>query len=1104
MSNFITNSNAKTLKQRLPQLIIASKELKFLVSFFYFSGLKELYTSLKKKENISFKVLVGLDVDRTHYGLIEHGQTQTHFSNDALIKKFFQSIRNAINSDEFDNKEFYEQIQFFIDMIKNDRLLIKKTYEPNHAKLYLFKLENNPNRDCIFITGSSNFTRLGFSDQQEFNVEINNYGNKETEEYFDKLWELSLPITEEETKNKLIHVLEQETLIRKITPFEAYVYVLKAYLDTFQRKEISQRVQDVLEKNGYILYKYQLDAIKQAMSSIEENNGVIIADVVGIGKFVIACSVAFELKKRGIVIAPTGLLGDDTGTEGWNKYLEQFHLTGLGWRTFSASKLEDVEKYVSNVKDIQCIIVDEAHRFRNQNTKDYEYLKNICRGKKVILLSATPFNYKPEDIFSLLKLFITPKKSNITLSDDLEAKFLEYKTTFDKLSYIKKYWNSSDESKQIKSSDYYKSLFGREAFNLNNLKRRAYQLARQIKDTIQPVTIRRNRLDLNENPHYKNEGKELSYVENPIEWFYELSPEQSKFYDKVVNSYFAPSENKGIFKGAIYKPFIYKVGINNFNDLKFEESFEYVSQFNLYDFIRRLLVKRFESSFGAFKQSLENFSNITESVLSFVVKTDKYILDRKLLEKIHSLDIDEIEDELKKYSERITKGEYPKHHEIYEVNNFVDKELFIEHIKQDRQLFEKILADMRNLGLTRSDPKLDKLVLEVQKLREKEPQRKIIIFSEYRDTVKYLGPILQEKFQNRVLVVAGNLTKLITENIYKNFDVSYPAEKQANNYDILVSTDRISEGFNFNRAGIIINYDIPWNPVRIIQRLGRINRISKKVFNSLYVVNFFPTEQGADFISSREIAANKMFLIHNALGEDSKIFDIDEEPSASSLYQKLQQNPDILEQESFYTKVLKEFEEIKNKYPNLVESLKNLPHRLKVAKKHKEEGLFVVLKKGKLFIYYKDYTTGQLELRDLEEVIQNLKPFSHEEEAINLTERFWLEYEGIQNIQESGSKSIPQNSLQQKAINKLKTFLQNKLETEEIKNFIEMLLEDILEYGTLSEYTLRRIIEIDSQNYKEAVKSLMEELGADYLDKEKERTKNLNKEIIVAIENQSS
>ena len=113
-------------------------------------------------------------------------------------------------------------------------------------------------------------------------------------------------------------------------------------------------------------------------------------------------------------------------------------------------------------------------------------------------------------------------------------------------------------------------------------------------------------------------------------------------------------------------------------------------------------------------------------------------------------------------------------------------------------------------------------------------------------------------------MVAGNLPAGKIKEINKNFDAT--AKHQADDYDILLTTDKISEGFNLNRAGMVINYDIPWNPVRVIQRVGRIKRISKKVFDKLYIVNFFPTEKGSDLVHSREIAAQKMFMIHNTLG----------------------------------------------------------------------------------------------------------------------------------------------------------------------------------------------------------------------------------------------
>ncbi|MBP7368618.1 MAG: NgoFVII family restriction endonuclease, partial [Paludibacteraceae bacterium] len=344
MNNFITNSNKKQLKTRLTELLSKSEELKFLVGFFYFSGLRELYDGLQSNDKVKLKVLIGLNVDKTIYGLTEYGEKDKNLSDDERIENFFTSIRKSINSDVFDNKDFYEQVKFFLQKIKDDEIILRKSREPNHAKLYIFKLEEGQiGRNKLFITGSSNLTSAGLMSQAEFNVEISDYGFDEAESYFDELWNNAIKITEnDELKEKIVTVVEHETLMKKITPFEAYLFVLKNYLDTFRGKEITQRLTEVLEENGYKAYRYQLDAVQQALSITENNNGVIIADVVGLGKTIIACSIAFELKKRGIVIAPPGIIGDKAKSEGWKKYLEQFHLASLGWEAFSLGDLEHV------------------------------------------------------------------------------------------------------------------------------------------------------------------------------------------------------------------------------------------------------------------------------------------------------------------------------------------------------------------------------------------------------------------------------------------------------------------------------------------------------------------------------------------------------------------------------------------------------------------------------------------------------------------------------------------------------------------------------------------------------------------------------------------
>ena len=1118
MSNFITNSDAKSLKKRLIELIDKSEELKFLVGFFYFSGIRELYQGLRGNPEVRIKVLVGLNVDKSNYGLLEYGDPEKQLSDEERCYKFFQSIKKSLNTEYFDKKDFYEQVKYFIELIREDKLIIRKTYNPNHAKIYIFKLqEGQVGRKNLFITGSSNLTNSGLSTQEEFNVEISDYGFDDAEKYFDSLWETAVKISEDDvTKKKLIEVVEKETLVKEITPFEAFVLVLQVYLSSFEQKEIGESLIRILEKNGYNPYQYQLDAVKQALSIIEKNNGVIIADVVGLGKTIIACAVARELKKRGIVICPPGLVGDKNKNSGWKKYAEEFML--YDWEIRSLGDLENIAEFTQKAKDIEVIIIDEAHRFRNQDTKDYEYLKNICRDKIVILLTATPFNNRPGDILSLLKLFITPKKSSITLENNLVDRFKAFKGIFDRLGYIKKYWNSQDESKRGKALAYYEGLFEEKNIDLEKIKKRSKYLAKQIRDVIEPVIIRRNRIDLQNNPYYKEEVKNLSKVADPKEWFFELTKEQSEFYDKIIGVYFGDPDDGGQFKGAIYRPFEYEVAKEKVikEKLTEKENFQLVQQRNLYDFMRRLMVKRFESSFGSFRQSIKNFKNITETAQEFIDKTGKYILDRSLMENIYDKDPDEIEAYLDEYSEKIKNGEYPKNHKIYKLNDFKYKDEFRAHIKEDLELFNKILVELEKLDLVKNDPKTDCLVHNLdlvlkEKPKKGEPERKIIVFSEYLDTVKYLEPILKKKFNDRLLVIAGDLSTHKIFSINKNFDASY--ESQENEFDILLSTDKISEGFNLNRAGMVVNYDIPWNPVRVIQRVGRINRISKKVFKELYIVNFFPTEKGSELVKSREIASNKMFLIHNTLGEDAKIFDIDEEPTPAGLYEKVQQNPDNLEEESFYTKALNEYEKIKKENPELIKEMKKYPPRIKVAKKYSENELLVFLKKGRLYIHIAKYgEDGKDEIfsTTLEDVFADII-CDKEEKPLKFSDRAWDTYDKVKSFKEYRIGPVSEQSLEQKALNNL-NYLINTNQLEEIipyKDFLRILREDIINYGTLSDYTLRRISNLESGDDKKIkitvkeIEAIRKELGGeDYLQKEKDRQKDLSKEIIIAIENQ--
>lgn len=1102
------------------ELVTRSEELKFLVGFFYFSGIRELYSGLKDNPRATIKVLVGLNADIGAHGLVEYAEQSGDLSDEERTYLFLQSVKQTLNAETFDTSEFREQVSFFLQLICNDRLVIRKTYRPNHAKVYIFKLdETQVGRKGLFITGSSNLTRAGLSTQEEFNVEISDYGIKDTEKYFDELWEEAVKITEDEaTKIKIIEIIEQQTPVKDVTPFEAYVLVLKAYLDSFEQREIGQSLTELLERNGYKPYQYQLDAIRQSLAIIDRNNGVIIADVVGLGKSVIASAVARELRRRGIVICPPGLQGDKNKTSGWSMYVEQFGLSHLGWEVRSSGDLDQVEEYVRRSSDFEVVIVDEAHRFRNEDTKAYEQLQNICRGKIVILLTATPFNNRPADILALLKLFLAPKKSIITLENNLSDRFRSFKTMFERLAYIRKYHNSASEQKRKRAEKYYADLFGESAINLSEVKQRAQYLAKQIRDVIEPVTIRRNRLDLKNNSRYATEVQNLSKIADPVEWYFELSKEQSEFYDRVTEVYFADPDDGGRFTGAMYRPFEYEVELEALakETLSETESFQYLQQRNLHDFMRRMLVKRFESSFGAFEQSIENFERISKHVLAFIEKSNKYILDRGLLEKIYDGDADEIAGALEAFDERLQKGKPSRYDRVYDLSNFERRDEFIRAIQSDIALFKEVRDELKGLQLVANDPKAACLLEHVEatlKARSSsgEPKRKVIIFTEYLDTVTHLAPLLGKIIGSRLLVATGSFTAGRIKEINRNFDAS--AAQQDDDYDVLLATDRMSEGFNLNRAGMVVNYDIPWNPVRVIQRVGRINRISKKVFDELQIVNFFPTEQGARHVKSREIAQNKMFLIHNALGEDAKIFDVDEEPTPAGLFSRIQRNPDELDKESVYTSILRRFQDIERAHPKVVASLHDCPPRVKVSKRGAGNEQLVFFKKGRMYVHRALYGADEAQATEMvfEDALGHIE-CEPEEQALPLSDAFWAWYMNIKQVREQ-QRNIPlsEQSLERSSLNVLETLIRSPWEAMMPQlDFLRMLREDIREYGTLANHTLRRIRDWghgstdDQRRTAKEIEGLQEELGKTYLDQEKRRIKEVAKEIIVAIENQKT
>lgn len=1143
----ISNINEEnSLLTRLDNLIVESEEMRVLVGFFYFWGIAALHGGLARNKDFKLKILVGLEAEEHAGRIVEFAGAQgTGATDEERRRNFLNSLRSVMRSREIDTQKYYERVSLFIGLVASGQIEIRKTAEPNHAKLYHFTLKKHFARALgkgyCWITGSSNLTRPGLLEQNELNVQLLDFGGEESKKYFDALWANAVPLTDDpETRVKIIELVGgDESLMAEVTPFEAYALVLKSYLEhrelVNKRDSILRIFGEPKDENNDPKYRpltFQIDAINQALSILREYNGVIVADVVGLGKSVVGSILGRVNGKRGIVIAPPGLVGDYGAGTGWWGYLQDFGLND--WHVVSRGKMDEVLDLVNRQRDFELVVVDEAHYFRNQDSEDYHYLSQICRGKQVMLLTATPYSNRPNDMLSLLKLFSAARQSLLTPDGNLEGLFRGYHAKYVRLDYVLNHLEDTAKAGRVESHLRKLGLKAELApSNYAHIRHEAKtcckRLAQEIRQVVEPVMIRRNRLDLKGDPDYAAEvGRQLPTMHDPLEQFYELAPEQSAFYDLVISEYFG---EESVFTGAIYQPGAYVPNPPD-SDSDGEESGPDASvllnnqQRNMYKFIRRLLVRRFESSFGAFARTLDNLIRVHRNVKRLAVPAPLgkgvVVLDRSLMEKLLNMEDasdEEVEDFLRSQEELLDPARDHsgrKNIQVYRVTEDFDdvgRDRFNQDIKDDIMLLEKIKEEVVRLDLIANDPKARKLTAEVRAVlegrhpalisREGEPRRKILVFTEFGDTVEHLKGYLDKEFPNQVLTIRS-LSKETAATVRKNFDGSCNAGMQQDQFAVLLATDKMSEGFNLNRAGLVINYDIPWNPTRVIQRVGRINRIGTKVFEDLYLFNFFPSEQGNTLHNVRQIAANKMFMIHTSIGEDSKVLDADEEPTPAGLFEKLGRNPDTLEEESFLTQAKREWMEICAKHPELIAKINKLPGRVKTTRRCALKGTYLFARKGMTLFALRhrdsEETDDGIAHLSIQEAIGEIRCSFDAKRSTEFSDEFWGRYEALQqSLSDRRHGSVPGVT---SLITKARNTLIAKISAGAGSAFAKMLLDDLQNYGTLSERTLRKIIEAGGSNtkFEKMIAQLKTEMGSDYLAAVKDSMPP--NEIVIAIEHQ--
>ncbi|MFL2507945.1 MAG: helicase-related protein [Candidatus Pseudothioglobus sp.] len=867
-SSFFTNEPGSTLADRFGDFLKDTELFDALVGYFYSSGFHAIYPSLKDTDNI--RILIGISTSQETFNLINQGNQvfEDEVISDAQTKERVGQRIEAEMADSEDSKEVENGVQTFIEWIKSKKLVIKAHKSQNiHAKLYIMTFKEGDRDKGRVITGSSNFTRSGLISKLEFNVELKDRSDYDfAKNKFDELWDEAVDVSE-----KYVDTIEDKTWFsEKITPYQLYLKFLYEYF----KSELNQADEVILPDtpDGFLELEYQTQAVLNAKKILLEFGGVFISDVVGLGKTFISAMLAKQLEGRHLVIGPPVLL-DENNPGSWVNAFEDF---GVRQSTFkSIGKLDDLLD--GKADKFQNVFIDEAHRMRNAATATYEKLAEICRGKRVILVSATPYNNSPKDILSLVQLFQKPRNSTIPNLSNLEAFFSELEK------------NIKKENRRINYPSF-----------LETTKANSKAVREQV---LKYLMVRRTRSDIQKyfSKDLDNQGLKFPKAMNPEPLYYQLSEEENEIFDQTITL---------IAKDLTYsryKPMTYYEG-EDYSESALQ------GQINLGGFMKILLVKRLESSFFAFKQSIDRFIRIYEIFIDAFENGSVYT------SQSHSntiLDMLESDNE-----EAIGKLLEDDKAQRFDSKDFKDQLLI--DLNNDLSILQEVKALWS--GINR-DPKLEKFIEELDSNKILKNSH-LIIFTESKETARYLFENIELQYPGKTICYDGSSSAADKQKVINNFDAK--VSKPENEFRILIATEVLAEGVNLHRSNVVINYDIPWNPTRLMQRIGRINRIDTK-FSEIYTFNFFPSIQGDNQIALKEAAQGKIAGFLSLLGGDASLLTDGEEIDSHSLFDKLNtiKDEDEPDTELKYLKVIKD---VRENDPDLFDQIKQLPRKARTAK----------------------------------------------------------------------------------------------------------------------------------------------------------------------------
>lgn len=887
-SHIFTNRNGNTLMKEFEGVLQHNPQIRNLdavVGFLRASG----YFSLRPfLDNIGkVRVLIGIDVDKYIAKAAQQGKL--FFGAEEEVKEeYLRKIRTDIETSNY-RKDIEDGMYLMVQDLLDKKLELRAHPSKKiHAKIYVLYPDNfNQYSQSMAITGSSNLSGNGLGitqdKQYEFNVKLDRYDDvKFAKDEFEQLWKESdgCEITSEDIKA----AIDRTYLKGDVPPYDLYIKMLMEYYADRVLETDSADPFDMPE--GYTKYDYQMDAVIEGYQKLIRYDGFFLSDVVGLGKTIVATMIAKKfLIENGYEHTKILVVYPPAVEQNWKSTFKDFGIDKYAKfiTNGSLSKVLDEEDYnYWNAEEYDLVLVDEAHKFRSHTTSAFEQLQEICKmprleagnipgyKKKVMLISATPMNNSPADIYNEILLFQDPRHCTIDGVSNLTAFF----------------------SPLIKE---FKRLRKNNNTSIEDFKR----LAEKVRDRIiKPLTVRRTRTDIESIARYNKDVNGFPKVEHPIENQYELNEHLANLFEQAIQildkkltyaryqaiAYLKPEVANGLYDNA-----------------------ELISR-SLAGIRKNGLVKRLESSFYAFQVSIENFHQANQNMIDMFDNDKVYIapdLDINLLLE-SGLSEEEIEEKLNAKASNNPKNA------IFHAADFRPE--FIDMLHNDQAILEQMLADWKDIS-DEDDSKFAKFneLLKHELFRsDRNPEKKLVVFSESVDTVDYLKRRINRK---DVLVISAQNRNKQFKTIRENFDANY--KQKFNEYNIILTTDVLAEGVNLHRSNVIVNYDTPWNSTRLMQRIGRVNRIgsaSKHIYN--YV--FYPSREGNKQINLNQIALSKIQSFHSTFGEDNQIYSQEEiiDRNLSKLFEEgvNEQKKDINKELPFYEELRTLFKTNRQEY----------------------------------------------------------------------------------------------------------------------------------------------------------------------------------------------